>query len=397
MTGTSVVLQPRWSVGPVRFSFSLARWAGVALFAIGPLIAGAAALWRRRATSTTAALGRAGRRVRGPRGVTAVAPARTWWIVALPVVAMALIGSEVAAGGVDEAHRWRCCRCCTRRRSCACGPRCRPSSLRCRDGGDHLAAGRRRRRRAGRRRAAGRPRAGHLGRSRVRRPTRRRRPRARVAGGRRRARTTSLRCLEEHVIGGEIVAAGLAIVDGEPPTLAEWVADAGLGAWFPPGRTIRVGPRDVMSLVAISGAVEVDIAGDTGAAAESRRRGYASALALGLSGPDGVVVGALVLGGRSEKSFRGRRRDRLQRTAGPLADAVTVDDPAPRARGTSAVRPCRPRRHDRHRRGARHRGAVGCDPRRPAAHARRRPGVDRPALRDRSGRHRRGCGARCAA
>ncbi len=32
------------TVRPVRFSYSLARWAGVALFAVGPLIAAAAAL-----------------------------------------------------------------------------------------------------------------------------------------------------------------------------------------------------------------------------------------------------------------------------------------------------------------------------------------------------------------
>ena len=33
-----------------------------------------------------------------------------------------------------------------------------------------------------------------------------------------------VRCLSEHVIGGEVVGAAIAIVDGEPPTLAEWVA-----------------------------------------------------------------------------------------------------------------------------------------------------------------------------
>ena len=131
-----------------------------------------------------------------------------------------------------------------------------------------------------------------------------------------------MRCLYEHVIGGEVVAAALAVVDGEPPTLAEWVADAGASASFEPGRTIRVGPRDLISKVAIAGAVEITVDDGTGAAAELQRRGYASALGLGLPGADGPV-GVLVLGGRSARSFRGRRRDRLERSARPLADAVT--------------------------------------------------------------------------
>ena len=133
-----------------------------------------------------------------------------------------------------------------------------------------------------------------------------------------------MRCLEEHVIGGEIVAAALAIVDGEPPTLAEWVADAGVAASFEPGRTIRVGPRDLISQVAIAGAVEVDVAGDSGAAAELRRRWLCLGARARPPRARRRIVGALVLGGRRATSFRGRRRDRLERTAQPLADAVTA-------------------------------------------------------------------------
>ncbi len=308
---------------PVRFSYSLARWAGVALFAIGPLIAGAAAL-----SSSSDVDGRAATGLIAAflvlAVITAVAPARAWWIVALPVIAMALTGLEVAAGGADEAHRIALLPLLY----AATFLRLRPAlptfvgfalvtaaiiaqedaplgvvlvdallqvalALALSAGAETVD-----------RRAAV--------------------DRARAALAAAVTPDDVVRCLEEHVIGGEVVAAALAIVDGEPPTLAEWVADAGVAASFQPGRTIRVAPRDLISQVAIAGVVEVDAAGDSGAAAELRRRGYASAIALGLPGPDGVIVGALLLGGRRATSFRGRRRDRLERTARPLADAVTA-------------------------------------------------------------------------
>ena len=311
-----------WTVRPIRFSYSLARWAGVALFAVGPLIAAAAALAPSSDVDDRAAVGLIVAFL-VLAVVTAVAPARTWWIVALPVIAMALTGLEVAAGGVDDAHRVALLPLLYAATFLRLRPALptfvgfalvtvaiiteqdAPMGVVLVDALLQVALAL----------------AISAGAETVDRRATVDRARAALA-----AAVTSddvVRCLEEHVIGGEVVAAALAIVDGEPPTLAEWVADAGVAASFAPGRTIRIGPRDLISQVAIAGAVEVDVSGDSGAAAELRRRGYASALALGLPGPDGVVVGALLLGGRRAKSFRGRRRDHLERTARPLADAVT--------------------------------------------------------------------------
>ncbi len=307
---------------PVRFSSSLARWAGVALFTVGPLIAGAAALSPSSEVDGRAAIGLVVAFL-ALAAITAVAPASTWWIVALPVIAMALTGLEVAVGAVDEAHRVALLPLLY----AATFLRLRPALptfagfvlvtvaiISEQDASlgvvlvDALLQ-------------VGLALAISAGAETVDRRAAADRARAALA-----AAVTAedvVRCLEEHVIGGGIVAAALAIVDGEPPTLAEWVADAGVGASFEPGRTIRVGPRDLISQVAFAGAVEVDVAGDSGAAAELRGRGYASALAVGIPGPGGLV-GALVLGGRRATSFRGRRRNRLERTARPLADAVTA-------------------------------------------------------------------------
>lgn len=306
---------------PIRFSFALARWAGVALLATGPLIALAAALtpdpvlsWPEAALFALVSALLA--------GAVAVAPARTWWVVALPVVVIGMLGVVIALGGDGEAQQ------------AAIGPllyaaillRLRAAlptfvafallttvvlsrsdeaaSLVLVDVGLQVAlalavsAGAEA---VARRAAIDRARAALA-----------------AAGG----ADDVVRCFEDHLIGGDVIAAALAVVDGEPPTLAEWVADAGAGASFEAGRTIRVGPKDVIARVAVAGSVEIAVDADGGAGAELRRRGYASALALGLPGPDGLV-GVLILGGRSARSFRGRRRERLESGARPLADAVT--------------------------------------------------------------------------
>ncbi len=305
----------------MRFSFSLARWAGVALFAVGPLVAGAAALAPAGPLEVPAVLALVGAFALLAL-ITAVAPERTWWVVLLPVIAMAMVGVEVAFGGAEEAHRVALLPllyAATFLRLRASLPTFvgfalvtaaiisnndAPLSVVLVDAALQV----------------GLALAISTGAETVDRRAAVDRARAALAaaGG----PEDVVACLNEHLIGGEIIAAALAIVDGEPPTLAEWVADAGVEASFEPGHTIRVGPRDVISKVAIAGAVEIDLGDGSGAAAELRRRGYASALALSLPGRDGIV-GVLILGGRRARSFRGRRRERLERSARPLADAVT--------------------------------------------------------------------------
>ena len=329
--------------------------------------------------------------------VTAVAPARTWWIVALPVIAMALTGLEVAAGGVDDAHRVALLPLLYAATFLRLRPALptfigfavvtaaiisqqdAPIGVVLVDAVLQVALAL----------------AISAGAETVDRRAAVDRARASLAA----AVTPDdiVRCLEEHVIGGEIVAAA-------PRHRRRRAAHAGrVGRRCGPRRLVPARPHHSRR------AARRDVAGCDlgrrrgGHRGRHRRRGR-------------VAPARLCLGARPRPVRAGRRCRRSARAGRPEREVVPRpaprssgahrraarrrrhrDDPAPRARGTSAVRPCRPRRHDRHRRGARHRGAVGCDPRRPAAHARRRPGVDRPALRDRSGRHRRGRGARCAA
>ena len=78
----------------------------------------------------------------------------------------------------------------------------------------------------------------------------------------------------------------------------------------------------MIAQAAVAGSVEIDVASESPAGAELRRRGYASGLALALRSPDDMV-GVLILGGRRARSFRGRRRERFAGTALPLAGAFT--------------------------------------------------------------------------
>ncbi len=130
----------------------------------------------------------------------------------------------------------------------------------------------------------------------------------------------------EDVLGGDIVAAAIAVVDRTPPSLAQIVADVGPNV-DPSGPTVRVTPTDTFSLAAYHGptTVEPDPASPNLGARIAFARGYASALVLPLW-TTGSLVGHLVLSSSSSRAagFSPRRVDALARRYAPLADALAA-------------------------------------------------------------------------
>jgi diguanylate cyclase (GGDEF)-like protein len=306
-------------VQSVRFSLVFARWAGVAMLAVGPVIALGAAL-SGKSEASNALIAAIGVLCLALAGVAALLPVRPWFVVVLPVVAIWAFaicaegtGAEQAVATLPLLYAAAFLRLAPSLPTFVAfaivsaeviADRSAPVAIVLLGVGLRIllalvvSAGAE----AAQRRLS--------------------LDRARAALAAASTPAEAARCLEDHLIAGEIVAAALAVVDQEPPQLAEWVADAGAGASFEPGRTIRIGPRDVIAQAAVTGVVDIDITAATPAADELRRRRHPSALALALRSPEGLV-GVLILGGRRARSFRGRRRERFAGTALPLADAFT--------------------------------------------------------------------------
>ena len=126
----------------------------------------------------------------------------------------------------------------------------------------------------------------------------------------------------ESLLGGDVVAGCLVVVDGTPVTLAETVADVGLGA-LPLGETFRVVPDDAFARVVSTGPLQTrpdPTSADRGERVAAAR-GYGSLATFPLQTREGLV-GYVVLCSDRPDAFPPHRLRRLGRRLSPLASPV---------------------------------------------------------------------------
>ena len=128
----------------------------------------------------------------------------------------------------------------------------------------------------------------------------------------------------EHCLTPSVTAAMVLVVDESPPTLGRVLVDVGsVGA--PLATAFRIGRDDVLARVALGGPVTVSADGseDGHAAALLRGRGLAAGAIVPLRSV-GELVGILLLGSTRAGAFRRGRLARLVAESAPLADALGV-------------------------------------------------------------------------
>jgi diguanylate cyclase (GGDEF)-like protein len=130
--------------------------------------------------------------------------------------------------------------------------------------------------------------------------------------------------LSRHVLGGDIVAAAIAVPDAPRPTLAEMAAEAGVGATTR-RYAFRVADDESVARAARSLDSAVEVAPAAGSGHRDARflasRGYAAGAVIPLRA-ERELVACLLLASSRSGAFDARRLRQLARRHEPLADGV---------------------------------------------------------------------------
>ena len=130
--------------------------------------------------------------------------------------------------------------------------------------------------------------------------------------------------LTRHVLGGDVVAAAIAVPDAPRPTLAEMAAEAGVGATTR-RYAFRVADDESVARAARSLDTAVEVAPAEGSGHRDARflasRGYAAGAVIPLRA-DRELVACLLLASSRAGAFTARRLRQLAQRHEPLADGV---------------------------------------------------------------------------